>query len=55
VLAWFETLSAIAHQTDKSEEGREIAYNWSDKSGKHGDERFENTWNRLEKLRKADP
>ena len=52
-------LSAIAHQTGRSEEGRDIAYTWSYKSSKHtgdtGDEEFRKTWESLEKPRKGRP
>lgn len=53
-VAWLQMLMAIAHQTGKSDEGREIAYEWSIQSAKHsgdmGDAEFEKTWRSLEKL-----
>ena len=47
-LAWLQMMLAIAHQTGKSAEGKEIAREWSEKSAKHqgdeSEERFEKTW-----------
>ncbi len=40
---WFTVLAAVHHETRGK--GREIAYQWSTRSGKHTDERFDTTWN----------
>ncbi len=44
-LTWLNIMAAVHHETDGSEAGEEIAYEWSDRSGKHTNERFEKTWN----------
>lgn len=42
---WFTVLAAVHHETDGG--GRELAYEWSCRSAKHTDERFNTTWNSL--------
>jgi hypothetical protein len=50
-LGWLQLLMSIAHQSGKSNEGEEIAREWSERSSKHDDEEFDKTWRSLEKLR----
>jgi hypothetical protein len=42
---WFNTLCAIHHQL--GDEGRELAYDYSTRSSKHADEKFDLTWDSL--------
>lgn len=42
---WFTTLCAIHHEL--GETGRELAYEWSSRSSKHTDRKFEQTWESL--------
>jgi len=48
-LTWLNMMAAIHHETDGSEVGRDIAWEWSDKSTKHETARFEKTWGSLGK------
>lgn len=48
-LGWFKMLSAIANATRKSAFGHDLAWEWSSKSSKHDDAKFELTWRSLEK------
>ena len=43
-LSWFNVVAAIHHESGGSDEGYNIAYVWSDQSGKHTNERFDKTW-----------
>jgi putative DNA primase/helicase len=52
-LAWLQVLMAVAHQTGRSSEGRELAYEWSSRSAKHDDAAFDKHWNSLERLRQG--
>lgn len=41
---WFEVICGIYHETDGSEEGRAIAYEWSSQSPHHSDADFDKKW-----------
>ena len=44
VLGWLKVMCAIHHETDGSESGHRLAYEWSTRAAKHKDDRFEKTW-----------
>lgn len=41
---WLDVLFGIYHETDGSEEGKQIAYEWSVQAAMHTDEKFEKSW-----------
>lgn len=43
-LNWLAVMMSIHHETDGSEFGKSLAYDWSIQSGKHTNERFEKSW-----------
>jgi sugar-specific transcriptional regulator TrmB len=45
---WLNVLAGIYHETDGSEEGKTLAYEWSAQSAKHTDEKFEKSWASLD-------
>lgn len=45
---WLNIIAGIYHETDGSEEGKTLAYEWSAQSAKHVDEKFEKSWNSLD-------
>lgn len=45
---WLNVLAGIYHETDGSEEGKTLAYEWSAQSAKHTDEKFEKSWESLD-------
>ena len=45
---WLNVLAGIYHETDGSEEGKSLAYEWSAQSAKHTDEKFEKSWESLD-------
>lgn len=45
---WLEVLFGIYHETDGSEEGKQIAYEWSCQAAMHTDEKFEKSWESAE-------
>jgi hypothetical protein len=52
---WFYVLCGIWHETDGSDEGRRIAYEWSSRSTKHTDEKFEKSWRSANPAGKPNP
>lgn len=45
---WLNVIAGIYHETDGSEDGKTIAYEWSAQSAKHVDEKFEKSWRSLD-------
>ncbi len=41
---WFEVLCGIYHETSGSEEGRQIALEWSEQAAVHTQEKFDKSW-----------
>ncbi len=44
---WLNVLAGIYHETDGSEDGRELAEDWSQQSSKHDSQKFEKSWRSL--------
>jgi len=44
---WLNVIAGIYHETDGSEEGKTLAFEWSAQSAKHTNEKFEKSWNSL--------
>lgn len=45
---WLNVLAGIYHETGGSEDGRELAEDWSRKSSKHEQQKFEKSWRSLD-------